>query len=200
MKLSINLDVKSINSAIKQIENIKKLYAYEIPNAFMRVCCEAIKDKANSYIDLLDISDDVKIDIQSKWTIENKTPYIIVLRNSSDKAAFVEFGVGSAGEGSYNPTKEGFEMPDNYKYNVDSRHKRYDMQADEFYWGFVENSLDEQRNIPIEDLAIHSRHGGVYMTTSGTKGAMFLYQAAIDFATSNQPKEIYQRIKAQYIG
>lgn len=181
--IKINLDVKSINNAIKQIEEIQRKLKEQVPSLFIDKALTWIKDRANFYLTNLPMDSEVTGDIQSSWTIERVSNNVKRLVNSSKKAVFVEFGVGSVGQQQPHPLANN----ENYEYNkptryksqdgtwvFDAKHKQYAIDLNQGYF-----SLFEKDNT-----------GRVTAITKGSPANLYLYNAGMDLLNTG----IYQQL------
>lgn len=184
MKISVGLNSKSIQSAIKELEKAKQQLQDKMINEFYKNCYEFFVDKANYYVQAHDIGYVIKEDIKSSWQFET-IPNGVRFVNNAEKAVFVEFGVGIAGENSHPNAQE-----TGYEYNVPSDYKR-----DDNSWEFV--SSEEYLDIPLKDTITNGIGDRFYMTY-GTQGALYAFNALEDLRIE-MPK-IWQQIKIKYWG
>ena len=87
--ININFDKKSIQNAIKQVEQIKKKMNTEVPTAFLRRCLNWVQVRANEYLSSFNIDPKTINDIKSKWETDIAGS-IGKLTNTSDKAVFID--------------------------------------------------------------------------------------------------------------
>ncbi len=199
MKIKIALNSASINNAIKQIEKVKKLYSEQMVPDLLKSCAEWLKNRANELLALSDIGSNVKTEIMSSWNIiENgKTVSLI---NTSEKAVFVEFGVGIVGQEK--PHKNASKT--SYKYNLPSPAK-----DDNGTWHFYTNV--EDLDLPDSALVDNShffqpktRKDGsvyrnrVYVETRGAVGVMYAYNALVNLHDYGV-NEVWKEIKKKYL-
>ena len=118
--ININFDVKSIKNAIKQVETIKRKLQKEVPSLFIDKCLEWVRVRANEYLSNINMSGNITSDIQNSWYIETITSNAKRLVNTSDKAVYVEFGVGQVAQGNPHPNSN----ETNYEYNIQNGKKR----------------------------------------------------------------------------
>lgn len=179
--IKINFDTKSIRQAIKDIENIKKKFQKEIPDLFVTKCLEWVRDRAtNFYLPNIRMSSKIIGDISTSWRIEKVSSTIKRLVNDSDKAVFVEFGVGIIGEKTPHPNAIN-NMPA-YEYNVQTNKKdkygRWRFRVnDNNDIDLVEGNYEQEENL---------------ITTSGSPANLYLYNAAMDLISSGVYKTLWQ--------
>lgn len=197
-KIVVELNRKSIQNAIKQLKAIKKT----IPNMtkdFLEGVALWIIDRANFHLNNSDIGENVKIDIRNGWEYEFVNNGIKIT-NSTQKAVFVEFGVGKVGEQQPHPeaSKEG------YEYNVPSEYKYAGQYHDEFTWRFTVKS---EQDIDLSDGTYETwkkKSGDLKIITQGSYGVFYAYNAIVDAQMDLQNPngkiaEIWQETKEKYI-
>ena len=174
MKLEIGLNKQSIKNAIKQLNAIKKLVP-TMQQEFLIQVAHWVTEKANNYINLSDIGSLVKDQIKSGWEYEQTSNGVKII-NRTEKAVFVEFGVGIVGQTQSHPNASS----EGYEYNMESPYKSADGS-----WSFWLNS--NERDLPMsafEDFGTYDDHrkGGKRMvvTTRGAKGVWYAYNAIVD--------------------
>lgn len=187
MKITVALNNKSIKDAIKQLNNVKKQMVTNIVPEYLELVCKWLIDRASWYVTNSDIGENVKADINSHWsyTITGNSAKIV---NDSDKAVFVEFGVGSMGARipHENASQTG------YNYNVHDR----------TYWVYPVKSL--------EDVDMHKGYktadGGdnIWIITKGSWRVMFAYQAIVDAKEdlrnpNGELAKLWRGVKVRYI-
>lgn len=173
MKVNIDLlNLKTVDEAIKQIEAYQKRVANLIPD-FLKACAEAIRDKANERLLFeamsLGLSGLLLNDITSSWETEQTSDSSIILRNTSKKAVYIEFGVGTIG-GSNEHTQA---SEAGYKYDMNAH-------GDEGWTFWVRNNEIDIGTEYRESEKTH-RDGTIEIHTQGQPATMFLYQSAMDF-------------------
>jgi hypothetical protein len=182
LKININLNTKSIESAIAQLNRVKTLFkSGEIMKDLLTQVCILFMERANYYVDQSEVGDAVKEDIKYAWdfTVSKNTAKIV---NGAEKAVYVEFGVGIVGQGQPHPHA----AEAGYVYNIPTRAK-----DGAGYWRFLLGDLD-YLDLPQSAASIQaSKWGTMDMYTvysNGTKGAMYAYNALIDIQTDLQSK------------
>lgn len=198
MKIPVSLNVKSINKAIEQLKKAKEQLQGDMMNDLLIGCYRWFIDKANGYLELTQIGENVKSGIMSSWSyiINEKT---MTITNTHDKAVFVEFGVGIVGEQSKHKNAQ----EAGYKYNVSSSAK-----DENGTWHFWTNAPD--LDIPQSQLISSShiyrpetRKDGsvyrqrIYAETQGAESVMYAYNALVDLREYGA-KEIWEKIKLKY--
>lgn len=199
MKIKISLNRTSINNAIKQIEKVKKLYTEKMVPDFLKSCAEWLINRANEYLSLSYIGSNVRTDIMSSWDItENGNK--VTLINTSEKAVFVEFGVGIVGQEK--PHKNASKT--SYKYNVPSPAK-----DENGTWHFYTNveDLDLPKSALVDNYHFYKPEtrkdesvyrNRVYVETRGTVGVMYAYNALVDLRNYGA-SEVWKEIKKKYL-
>jgi hypothetical protein len=188
-KIVIELNKKSVENAIKKLNEVeKKLKDGVMISDFLAGVCEWLIFRASTYVKDSDIGENVKSDINAGWSyvVSGKNAKIT---NNSDKAVFVEFGVGSMGEQIPHDNAEQTE----YQYNVNNRH----------YWVYNVDS--------VEDVDMHKgyiakprKDGSIWIITKGSWRVMYAYQAIVDAKVdlmnqNGQIAQIWKTVKSRYI-
>ena len=166
---------KSIDDAVFKLNVLRKFYS-QIQYEFMQFVCEWIINRANFYIDFLDIGSLVRTDIKNSWDYEISPTFSAQITNTAEKAVFVEFGVGVVGQMQPHPmaNREG------YQYNMPSIYKYAGKHHDENTWRFVKQSESEV-DLPQGTYETWEKaSGALKIITTGTEGAMFAYNAVVD--------------------
>jgi len=173
--VKFDLSSKSINAAIKRIKQIQKQIQSSIQNEFIRLSLLWIRDNAIQRLNSEALDEIIKSKIADSFSIEY-APGIGKLINSSDKAVYIEFGVGAVGEGSHpNAPVAG------YEYNVPSDKKNADGS-----WTFTRRTT-AGIDIKEENRLESAQKGGgeaIQITTRGQSGSLFMYNAAMDYANN----------------
>ena len=132
-KITIGLNKKDIENAKKYLQNLKKQIP-KMQQEFLMEVAKWIVKQADGYIDRSDIGSLVKEQIKDGWEYE-PTESGVKIVNRTQKAVFVEFGVGIVGQSQSHPnaTAEG------YEYNQDSPYKSADGT---WYFWTNSNELD----------------------------------------------------------
>lgn len=196
-KIIVRLNEKSINEAKATLKQMKKELK-EMTTQFLEECCKWIIKKANDYIDSSDIGSLVKEDIKSSWHYEIKSPNATI-KNTSEKAVYVEFGVGVVGEAHPHPNAR-IQPLGEYEYNKESPSKSVDGS-----WTFFTNS--EELDLPTSSLLAHNWYEGkrgvmgqagkrLLVTTKGAKGVMYAYNALMDIQNGHL-KKIWEELKSK---
>jgi hypothetical protein len=155
----------------------KKLQTTMIAELFVYVY-ELFVEYANAYMREADIGENVKQSIETSWTYAI-SGNILQIRNSSPKAAYVEFGVGIVGQ--ENPHENASSA--GYEYNVPSPYK-----AEDGSWWF--SVSDSEMNIPAKDItSVNGSAEDAFFETRGTEAVMFAFKAVqalkLDLQTPN---------------
>jgi hypothetical protein len=198
-KITVQLNTKSINEARKYLLNLKKQIP-KMQQEFLIQVAHWVTEKANNYINLSDIGSLVKDQIKSGWEYEQTSNGVKII-NRTEKAVFVEFGVGIVGQTQSHPNASA----EGYEYNMESPYKSADGS-----WSFWLNS--NERDLPMsafEDFGTYDDHrkGGKRMvvTTRGAKGVWYAYNAIVDAqmelakSGGGEIGKMWEDIKARYI-
>jgi hypothetical protein len=190
MIINFDLHPNSISKVIFDLEKIKQDIQTVMMQEFLELCCKWLINKANYYIMLSTIGDIVKNSIMGGWS------YIVngdtaTITNISDKAVFVEFGVGQIGSEIPHPNAD----LANYEYNVNDRE----------YWYFTANSLE---NVDLQQgfsYKQNKKDGKLRIKTRGSWRVMYAFQAILDARDdltqgNGEFQEMWDSVKARYIG
>lgn len=180
-KININYDIKSIEKAIQLLEKFKRELKATIPRMFLDRCLDYIISRANEYLDNFIIGGEVASDIKNHWRKEQISHKKVRLVNDSNKAVFIEFGVGRVGAIAQHPNSE----QTRYKYNVPSKYKDSAGQ-----WAF---KLDDKENLDLV-VGYYKEKENDLIITKGSPANMFLYNAMMDLISSNKYKDIWVEV------
>lgn len=201
MKINIDLNPKSVEEAIKRLESVKSQIKNKMVEELLVRCCEFFINRANYYISLVDVGVNVRASIENSWSyqLSGKTAKIT---NTSNKAVFVEFGVGIVGKDEPHPNAS----ESGYEYDKPSDAKaRAELQGfPDGTWIFYQNARDlDLPSEALDDRVIFNEPNRnserMLIRTRGTKGAMYAYNALVDLQTFGI-SEIWQQITAKYWG
>ena len=165
--VKVGLNNKSIEKAKEKLELVKKQLMGDAFIAFMDKCCQWIINRANSYLQATTIGQSVKDDIMANW-IYDKSTNPIIITNTSDKAVYVEFGVGIVGQSSphANAASKGWD------YNIGNKINKTTNE-----WIFnVQNDAD----IDIQEAYIINKSEHLSIRTRGSPAVMYAYNAIVD--------------------
>ena len=199
-KITIQLNTKSINDARKYLLNLKKQIP-KMQQEFLMAVAHWVTARANTYINLSDIGSLVKDQIKGGWEYE-QTPNGVKIINRTEKAVFVEFGVGVVGQSESHPNASA----EGYEYNMESPYKTADGT-----WYFWTNS--NELDLPLsamEDIRGYDDHRGekgkrIIFGTRGAKGVWYAYNAIVDAKAElaksggGEIGKMWEDIKARYI-
>lgn len=196
MKINIELNQKSIEQAKKQLLYVKKVLPL-MKNDFLEDVAMWLIDRANMHLNNSDIGENVKIDIRNGW-VYNFTPTGIQISNSTEKAVFVEFGVGVVGQSDAHPQASA----EGYEYNVDTRAKQ-----DDGSWHFFSNEADLDIPKSAIDYGVngHGERNRMSIYTRGAKGVWYAYNAIVDAqmelsqANGGEIGALWDKAKRKYI-
>lgn len=196
MKIKIALNYKSINNAINQLNAIKKNVP-AMQQEFIMLVAHWVTNKANDYINFSDIGSSVKDEIKGGWEYEPTTNGVKII-NRTQKAVFVEFGVGIVGQGDSHPQAS----IEGYEYNMDSYYKDRKQTG---AWVF-QSSL-ERLDLPLNNVEFAYNESGTdyALVTRGSKGVWYAYNAIVDAqmelakANGGEIGELWETVKRKYI-
>ena len=161
-------------------------------------------NRANFHINKSDVGELVKLEIRNGWEY-NFTNEGVLIRNSTDKAVFVEFGVGVVGQAKAHPNASA----QSYEYNVDSGKKSTDGS-----WTFFTN--EQELDLPqsaLEEKYTYKNPRGkkgeggnrLLVRTHGTQGVWYAYNAIVDAkvelskANGGEIGALWEKVKSRYI-
>lgn len=187
--INISLDTKSVKQAIKEINKVQKKLSNQVPKVYLTKCVDYIVAKANEYLMQVNMDSSIIADIQTHWMVEHYGNNQIRLVNNSDKAVFVEFGVGIVGQQNAHPNS----YKTNYEYNIPTKAKKLDGS-----WVF---ELDKDNAV---DLVVgryrtvrETQRGNQVIKTKGSPANLYLYNAIMDFQTTGAYKRLWQETLEQ---
>ena len=188
-KITVSLNPKSIQNAIKEIENFRRTLEQKVIPEFLDLLCQWIIARADFYIDNSDIGQIVKDDIKSHWqkSVNGKTAKIT---NDAWQAVFVEFGVGSMGKQIPHDNAEEAD----YRYNIKNKE----------WWVYPAESIEEVDMHKGYQTRVNGA-GQLWIITKGSWRVMYAYQALIDarddLANPNgEISQIWELTKERYLG
>lgn len=183
--IKINFDKKSIQNAIKQVNAVKKKLSSEVIEVFLKKCLNWVQNKANDY--LLNVPMDYEVigNIINSWEIKSISSNVMQLVNTSNKAVFVEFGVGSVGENNPHPQAN----DENYEYNVPSKYKH---SNDTWFFEAYHKQYAIDLNQGYFSLYQRENSGKVGVVTKGSPANLYLYNASMDLISTGAYKTLWQ--------
>lgn len=171
MKINIELNLKSIEQAKKQLLYVKKILP-QMQKDFLEDVAMWLIERANMHLNNSDIGENVKIDIRNGW-VYDFTANGIKITNSTEKAVFVEFGVGVVGQSQAHPQAS----VEGYEYNVDSPYKDRKGTGTWVFKSTLKNLDLPQNNVEFA----YNKSGTDYaIVTRGAKGVWYAYNAIVD--------------------
>lgn len=191
--ITIDLNPKSIKSAIKKLQNIKSKIPSMI-DELLYECCDWIKNQANMHLENSGLNSGFITEIEQGWQpITKKLDGSFVLINRGRGYA-VEFGIGMKGEGTYYG-----DVPPNYEYNIKTQYKNSDGS-----WIFRVEDIDmldiKRENImPRENTGELIYEEGRTVRTKGQPAVMFCFNAIVDFKTQKIAQKKWEKIKKRRI-
>jgi len=192
--LTFDLSEKGIKKVQKELEKIQECLKNDINIEFIRLSLEWIKNRAYKY--LLESGHDLDLvnAINGSWKLNlNKISGTLI--NDYDKSAYVEFGVGEVGQEQ--PYSNQFATELHWEYNLPTYSKNY-MTGE---WSFVIDNYDivdiREKNITKKDEV---DLGKTLITTRGNQGAMFMYNAIMDYANNMSiPAQLYRNALEKFL-
>jgi hypothetical protein len=199
MKLTINLDTKSVQNAIKELYRARN----NVPKAIdelLALSCERLAFLANENLETTTIGETLKSKIKSSWKIAVSNG-IATLTNLEEKAVYVEFGTGVVGENNPHPKANSSINNPRYKYNVPSESKYAGKYHDEDTWRFYtqdEEAIDLQEGF----YEVWALQDGVTLKviTKGSPATMFLFNAIMRFKGEKHAQQLWEQVKEKYWG
>lgn len=196
MKINIELNQKSIQEAKGKLLYVKKVLP-QITRDFLEDVAMWLIERANMHLNNSDIGENVKIDIRNGW-VYNFTPTGLQITNSTEKAVFVEFGVGVVGQSQAHPQASA----EGYEYNQDSPAKDNDGS-----WHFFANEADLDLPKSAIDYGLNGKGSQNRMAiyTRGAKGVWYAYNAIVDAnmelakANGGEIGALWEKAKSRYI-
>jgi hypothetical protein len=191
--INVFLNQSSITNAIKKLQQTQKEIDTML-DEFLAECCKWFIDRANIYVKTGHRGSNVEQDIITSWT------YVVgggvaTIKNNSDKAVYVEFGVGLLGEQNPHPNAK---ITD-YNYNIQNNSK-FKSYNGEDWWIFKLETEDDLDLYP-EDYLFKYARSGLYFVTKGSWGTMFAHRTIVDMVI--QPKAIqrlWEKVKQKHWG
>ena len=178
--IDIQLDTKSIKQALKQMQKIEKKFKDNtIVKKYLNKSADYIITMANQYLSNVNIDGAIISDIQNSWVKSNIIGNTLTITNTSEKAVYLEFGIGIIGQGQPHPNAS----VEGYEYNVNSGKKDYAGR-----WRF---RLDEKSQLDI--ISGYYENSNNLITTKGYPAVLYLYNAIMDFRSSGAYKLLWQQ-------
>lgn len=194
MNIHIELNKKSIQEARKQLIRIKKIFPQMVKD-FLEDVAMWVIDRANFHLNNSDIGENVKIDIRNGWEFDF-TNNGVLITNRTQKAVFVEFGVGIVGQSQAHPNASA----EGYEYNMYSPYKD---RKGTGTWIF--KSQMDNLDIPQDQAEFIQDEGDYIVITRGTKGVWYAYNALVDArmelakSGGGEIGAMWDKIKKRYI-
>jgi hypothetical protein len=177
MKIQVGYTKKSIDKAIKQIDEYQKRLKNIIPT-FIQQCADKIVAMANERLNYVGLDYGVVAEIKNGWQpLQKVDDNNYVLLNTADESVYIEFGVGQVGAG--NP--HDLAGADNYQYDVNHHGA--------MGWEFKKTN----GNVDIlEKYRLYD--DGLIIRTVGQPATMFVFNAVQDFKDKNLGEPIWQAL------
>lgn len=186
-KITIGLNKKDIQNAIKLLNQQKKIIEQAV-HEYIELSADWIINRANEILDRSDIGENIKSEIFGGWDTEWISPSNLKIVNHSRKSVYVEFGVGIIGQTDRHPNAD----KTGYEYNVESSNK-----FGQGFWQFVVPNRD-YLDLPEKAIIYQDDDKyGLSITTQGTEGVWYLFNAMEDFKISKQ-KSLWEQVKKKY--
>ena len=183
--IKINFDVKSLKQAIKEVEKIQQKLYISVPKRFLTLCADWVINTANEKIRSLNIGAEVIVDITSHWRQVELSSNSIRVINDSDKAVFIEFGVGRVAKSKPHPLSNS----ENYQYDIKNGKK--DRNGE---WHFKLENLEG-----IDLVYGYYRADFDNVSTKGSPANLYLYNSLMDLISSGAYKLLWERAKKETI-
>lgn len=180
MKIKVQLNAKSIDKAIKKIEAYQKRIENLKPD-FLKACAEKVSELANNNISEYEYDAPIIAEIKSGWrTKKGDTENSIILYNESEKATYIEFGVGQVGAGTHSKADKA-----GYQYDIHAHGTKG--------WGFY---VDEGDSLDLRQPYYFDFYKGdkFWIWTKGEPATMFLFNAFMDFVDRELYKDIWNKL------
>lgn len=186
MKLNVELSPKSIQEAIEKLKKARyQSTKGTLAKEYLEFACEWVINRANWYLDNADLGDLVKLQIRNGWEYEVSLDGAKIT-NRTDKAVFVEFGVGIVGQGNPHPNAGDYIYNKPHTY-IDKRTGKLVSTKDEngmWYFWTNSNELDIPKT-SLEDIRGYDDFRGeqgkrIIVGTRGAEGVMYAYNAIVD--------------------
>lgn len=181
--IKFNLSQKGIEALQAEINNIQKKITSDVIYSFLKESLEWIRGRAIRYLNQSGFSTQIVEEISGSFELSVLKTYGKIKVNHP-KAAYVEFGVGIVGDDNAYPKLFAPNLV--WEYNVSSPAKK-----DDGRWTF---SAKESEPLDMRESDVEkkiSSKGREYYSTYGGEGAMFMYNAIMDYANSGIAKQIY---------
>jgi hypothetical protein len=195
-KITIELNTKSIKKAQKHLLDLENQIP-KMQQKFLMAVANWVTNRANLYISNSDIGNFVKSDIIVGWEYEPTANGVKII-NRTQKAVFVEFGVGIVGQSEAHPNASA----EGYEYNMDSYHKD---RKGTGTWLFQSSLIELDLPLKNVELAYNESGNEYAIVTRGAKGVWYAYNAIVDAqmelakSGGGEIGKIWEDIKARYI-
>lgn len=190
-KVIIRLNKQSIKKAIDKLNKIQsQLESGAIIEDFLGGVCRWLIHRATYYVNVSDIGDNVKTDINAHWSYAVNGSKAIIT-NDADQAVFVEFGVGNVGKSIPHPNAN-VAVDGGYIYNKNN-HRAWVFYAES------EDDVDMHKGY----IAKERKNGGLWIITKGSWRVMYAYNAIVDARNdlmnpNGQIAQIWKSVKSRY--
>lgn len=191
MKINIGYSTKSIDKALKQIEEYQKKLQSVIPK-FLQRCADKIIENVNERLSIegsaLGLSGSIIADIQKGWKAQPVTQtangHSIKILNETEKATYIEFGVGAIGARSAH--KQASQL--GYGYDLNNHGN--------WGWSFYVHNDDDKIDIGTQyrDIESIKKDGTIEIVTRGQPATMFAYNGVMDFVAKKEYVPIMEEL------
>ena len=184
--IEIELSAKSIKQAIRHFKKAEtEITGGRLMKAFLNKCYTRIIQMINLNIDSLQgYSSEIKEKIKGGWNKEIVGDTLIVT-NTSDKAVFLEFGVGLIGESSPHPEAAN----EGYEYNIPTEHKDSDGYWRFYVWADMGDIDIQRKNYTIDKSLWRGQR--LVIKTKGNEAQLYTYNALMDFVMNHEGQKIW---------
>lgn len=191
MKINVGYSVKSIDKALKQIEEYCKGLK-TITKTFFQRCADKIVQLANERLNTIGLDYGIVAEIKNGWQPIRKEGESYILENTADRSVYIEFGVGQVAESDPHPEAG----KDGYLYNKPSKYKKFDFGEGKTVWWFKApksgiDIVDDDR-YRLDSMRTSK---GIIIKTAGQPAYMYAFNAVQDFID----QELYVDIAKQLL-
>lgn len=190
MQLDINIfNKKSINETIQKLKDLKRNLK-KMNKDFLDESVKWIVENANSNLTTRATNFKGTTDIKNCWEIEYKGDNYVIIKNTSDYAAIVEFGIGMTGK--LNPHVKAHDVK--YEYDVNNHGNKG--------WTFIRDLNDlkfgQSKNISMQEAIENNSRFLILHNYTGYEGKSYFYDAIFDYIEKGVFKRIYKNVYKRY--
>lgn len=195
MKIKVGLNKQSVKNAINALKTAKKQLQGEMLDEFYFECYTYFVGQCRWWLNMNNVGSEVADEINRSWNYQ-RTSNGAKFVNDSEKAVYVEFGVGIVGKENQHTNANN--LGNNYQYNMPSESKYAGKYHDENTWRFYANDKSEVDLVDGFYEEWHTKNGDIKVITKGSPAVMYAFNALEDLRLE-YPK-IWERIKIKYWG